>query len=95
MGTTSREDKNYFYKKLMESAANAQTWEHERAEAARRTAKWQALEKDKRNCSSCQLSKQIKLSLYCTLKMKYITANNLCCFWKGTDEEAKEIVWID
>jgi len=94
MSTTSWSDKNNHYRERVENARDAISSEHTRAEGAARTAKWHQLAAEKRDCGSCKLKKQVKFSLYCQLKMKYVTANNLCCFWKGTEEAAKEIVWL-
>lgn len=94
MATTSRSDKNNYYKASVENAREAQAGEHTRAEAAIRTAKWHELAAEKRGCGSCQLTKKIHFSIYCKLKQKYVTANNLCCFWKGTEKEAEEIIWL-
>lgn len=95
MSTTSWSDKNSHYRELVAHARDAQTSEHTRAEAAMRTAKWHELAAEKRHCGSCKLTKKVRLSIYCQLKMKYVTSNNLCCFWKGTEEAAaKEIVWL-
>ncbi len=94
MSTTSWSDKNNHHRERIENARDAQAGEHTRAEAAVRTAQWHEHHKEHRNCKSCKLSKTVKYSIYCQLKMKYVTENNLCCFWKGTQEEAKEIVWL-
>lgn len=95
MSTTSRSDKNNHHRERVENAIDAMSSKHRRAEAAMRRQQWHALNEDKKHCGSCKLTKKVRLSIYCQLKQKYVTANNLCCFWKGTEEAtAKEIVWL-
>ena len=95
MSTTSWSDKNHHHRERVTNARDAMSSEHTRAEAAMRTAKWHQLAAEKRDCGSCRLTKKVRLSIYCQLKMKYVTINNLCCFWKGIEEAAtKEIVWL-
>ena len=95
MSTTSLSDKRNYYDHKIAEGREAMSSEHTRAEAARRTAKWHELASMKRDCGSCRLTKKVRLSIYCQLKMKYVTSNNLCCFWKDTEEAvAKEIIWL-
>ena len=95
MSTTSMSDKRSHYNHKVTEAREAQAGEHIRAELDARTAKWHELASMKRDCGSCKLTKKIRFSIYCQLKQKYVTTNNLCCFWKGTEEAvAKEIIWL-